>query len=475
MTVIRRVAAQITTRRRKLAVGLLVALAGSGGLAARAWQDGPAQANSQAASQAKLPGVSQAAGGTPRTTTPLSVAAVGQSQWTQPEGGYRPEQAQSPGPGVATSPRRFRAQSFPTQTSRVSGFASPSWRSNASSFFSSPQSRESAEIDAKIRELINSIRRNPDNQADLGQELEKLLAKQFDMRHAAQTQQVDKMKASLAEAEETLAKRKENRDQIIERRAQQLLGQSDPLGWEYRLQTGTPSRPDSSLAPSVAYGVRLPQDLRYGVPLAPQTPSSMVPRSLPPQAPVPVVPPAQSAPGSIQSGSQFPSAASGGDQSDALVMKAQLDAARENLRTVERLHAMKAVSSSEFAAAKSQMLIIEAKLKGSCEKLKLECESARIDLEAERKELELLTKESRQLKEGSSEAYSIRRLLSRSEASLRKAELQLVQKLQQLDSLSEIVKILEKEEPASSSKSKSDTPPNDAETSDPEAASEANY
>ncbi|GAB5401851.1 MAG: hypothetical protein Aurels2KO_00820 [Aureliella sp.] len=431
MKLIRHAASQLTFRRRKFALGLLVALAGSGGLAARAWQDGPASAGGGSES--------------PRFFAP---AVVGQVQSQQAGSNFQPADTQWRGAASAT------AQRFPSVSPRVVNSGRTTWGYSLAPYFPSSQSPEAAKIDKKIRELLGKLRSDPGDQSEIEQELQNLVAQQFDMRHAAHTKQIDALKASLEETQQALTQRAENREQIIERRAQQLLGRADPLGWDYQLRTGLPLRTDRSLPSTPAY-----PGVPYYAPVGPS--SQSVPRAMPAQPPGSITPPTATSLGNVQVGRRLPGAISGEGSSDALVLQAQLNDMKNKLKVAKEVQKKGLVSSEELAEVESQIRILEAKLKGKYQTLRLELESARIDLEAGKSELELLMDESRGLKESAPQAYGVRRQLARSKANLLKAELQLEQKMQQLNQISKIVEMAEsqgaEQEKADDSKNTSDS------------------
>ena len=88
-------------------------------------------------------------------------------------------------------------------------------------------------------------------ESDIAPLLDKL-GQQFDARHEQQTERISKLMEDIARVKETLEQRQSERDQIIDRRAKQLLGQHDPLNWDY-----APSLPNNS-APPGRYGGVLP-------------------------------------------------------------------------------------------------------------------------------------------------------------------------------------------------------------------------
>lgn len=66
------------------------------------------------------------------------------------------------------------------------------------------------------------------------QMLRKWVAEQFDQRHKSQVARLETIQAELQRTQEILDRRNGQRDEIIERRLAQLLGEQDPLQWDYQ-------------------------------------------------------------------------------------------------------------------------------------------------------------------------------------------------------------------------------------------------
>lgn len=66
------------------------------------------------------------------------------------------------------------------------------------------------------------------------QTLRRLVAEQFDKRHKSQVARLETIQAELQRTQEILDRRNGQRDEIIERRLAQLLGEQDPLQWDYQ-------------------------------------------------------------------------------------------------------------------------------------------------------------------------------------------------------------------------------------------------
>ncbi len=106
----------------------------------------------------------------------------------------------------------------------------------------------------RIRELSDKIRALPEDQRppDLMTEFKKLVAEQFEQRHQSQLERLDKILADAKATEAALKRREEQKDAIIQRRMLELLGERDPLNWDYQpgvLPSGLYTNPQA--APSV--------------------------------------------------------------------------------------------------------------------------------------------------------------------------------------------------------------------------------
>ncbi len=115
------------------------------------------------------------------------------------------------------------------------------------------------------------------------QTLRKWVAEQFDKRHKSQVARLEEIQADLQRTQEILDRRDGQRDEIIERRVAQLLGEQDPLQWDYQ-----PAIPQLSVA-NQGYDT-------------PRTTPASAPRGLPefPRAPVHNAPPDLTAEPSFQ-------------------------------------------------------------------------------------------------------------------------------------------------------------------------------
>ena len=91
--------------------------------------------------------------------------------------------------------------------------------------------KEAVEADQRSRELARSIRRGNGDTAEMEAELNALLDQVFEEKQAAQQQRIDKLRQQLTELEQRLQQRKEDRDQIISKRRDELLGKDSRFDW----------------------------------------------------------------------------------------------------------------------------------------------------------------------------------------------------------------------------------------------------
>ncbi len=186
-----------------------------------------------------------------------------------------------------------------------------------------PAAPQSA-AESRALELAQRIRQT-DRQAEqepLQQELAEALGEAFDERRQQQQQAIERLEQQLKSLRELAAKRDDRKDEIIQRRIAELLGQPDPLAWDpgqsgapvfnpSRGHYGTTPVPQSLPAPSKR-GFTLPPGLTSPAPTSPApaipAPTSPAPTSPAPALPVPAppapappapAPPAQIAPGAV--------------------------------------------------------------------------------------------------------------------------------------------------------------------------------
>lgn len=91
---------------------------------------------------------------------------------------------------------------------------------------------EIAQMDMESRRLAMKIREADEaDRAGLERELQDLLADIFDRKMALREERIDALREQLGEAEEARQERQQNRQEIIERRLKELLGERDKYDW----------------------------------------------------------------------------------------------------------------------------------------------------------------------------------------------------------------------------------------------------
>jgi len=83
----------------------------------------------------------------------------------------------------------------------------------------------------ETRELAHKIRSTDGDTSDLEAEMDALLAEVFSAKQDAQQERVDKLREQLAELEERLSQRKDDKADIIAKRKNELLGKTSKYEW----------------------------------------------------------------------------------------------------------------------------------------------------------------------------------------------------------------------------------------------------
>ena len=89
------------------------------------------------------------------------------------------------------------------------------------------------ELDKKSRELSKQYRESTDDdeKAQLRIEIEELLDQIFEIRQMNRQAEIERLELRLAELKENNQKRLENKEVIIQRRLDRMLGQDDDMEW----------------------------------------------------------------------------------------------------------------------------------------------------------------------------------------------------------------------------------------------------
>lgn len=95
------------------------------------------------------------------------------------------------------------------------------------------QQQQMAEMERRSVELGQRIRRATDNEAkkQATTELKELLSKLFDLRQQEREKSLQQLEREVKEVREALEKRKAKRDEMIQRRFDQLTGRAEMLEW----------------------------------------------------------------------------------------------------------------------------------------------------------------------------------------------------------------------------------------------------
>lgn len=87
-----------------------------------------------------------------------------------------------------------------------------------------------AELDARSRELAAQVQRTPeDKRPELREKLVNTVREQFELRQRRRVLELERLEAELKRLREAIDRRAEARDAIINKRVNQLVGESDEL------------------------------------------------------------------------------------------------------------------------------------------------------------------------------------------------------------------------------------------------------
>ncbi len=220
-----------------------------------------------------------------------------------PNAAARPNSNNSSAGGFGSDPNLARRY----QGAFEGNFPSNSWGYVPATF---PGPQESM-ISNLLAELTMQPReeRSPEKLA----ELRKLVAEQFDERHQSQSARLERIMAELAQTQEILDRRHSQREQIIDRRVAQLMGQQDPLQWDY--QAAEPVYPLVFGPSRIPAGTQIPstRSLPGNVPQSsfptgsPQSGTAISGTPIPGTSLSSGLPPSQSSRGSSLSSNSYPS------------------------------------------------------------------------------------------------------------------------------------------------------------------------
>lgn len=110
----------------------------------------------------------------------------------------------------------------------------------------------------KIASQLRSPNLDEEDEKDIKAKLQDLVAKQFRHRQDKRKKELDQLKKQVADLEKGLEDREQKQKEIIDRRVAELLGQSDPLGWDYQGKSSGFPGIRYSTPPAIPPGVPAP-------------------------------------------------------------------------------------------------------------------------------------------------------------------------------------------------------------------------
>lgn len=397
----------LTLRPSRLVVlaGVCIVMAASG-LSLRAWQQ-------HKAAQIEIARYYE------RANRSLAFKQPGQSTFIQ-----NPSQIQTP--QVQSVPQYAAPYSIPNTQQPLVPRAYPNYPGTAPPAGIAPNVRQPAptrmdtKYDPEINQLLGEISQAGENFDRVEKEklLKELVDKQFQLRHNAQLERLKTIQASIAAAQRVLDKREGSREQIVERRVSELLGQRDPLNWSFQPEQDMPGETPLP-TPSTYYVPTAPQQFaqnpNFGPrqqyrnnPLSPGTstspspgvpgPDAYVPGSaLPPVEPKSPPPTFNSSPtpestdAALQLDTSRPSrATSEGDIMDAAYAVVE---AKDEVENLSRLFKVNAVSSSELRRAHLSLEKATTRLESQEEHLSNQIRLAEMDLAREQRLYSIVMKQ----------------------------------------------------------------------------------
>ena len=96
----------------------------------------------------------------------------------------------------------------------------------------------SQQSDGKVKKLVDAIKSaEGDANKELIEDLRDRLEEEFESMHKEQAEQIRKAEERLAKLKSVHGQREENRDTIVQRRIDELLGEPDPMRWNLNVPT----------------------------------------------------------------------------------------------------------------------------------------------------------------------------------------------------------------------------------------------
>ena len=104
--------------------------------------------------------------------------------------------------------------------------------------FASPQQTLQAQSHELAQQYVKSVK--DDDKKEIRKKLTEVLDKQFDLHLQEQQKELDELEKQVAKLKAVLRKRKDAKENIVERRFEQLVQEADGLGWNAPSGRGNP-------------------------------------------------------------------------------------------------------------------------------------------------------------------------------------------------------------------------------------------
>lgn len=257
----------------------------------------------------------------------------------------------------------------------------------------------------EAQNLLQELRAQPPGSRDEKKlaALREAIEKKFQAKHEGHVKRLEKLQAEMDKAQQILDRRQKQRDEIIDRRVAELLGQSDPLGWNYYVDAGVISVP--------AFSTQNYDPNQYP-PSMPKLQSEVGPYSAPdsnrrvyvPDSPIPGVPstrasPAPAPPKASQqlapprlpattAGTEPTATPASGTSNGVIALAYRWKGLKEQFELAEPKHEQGLLGQSEFAKIKNDLAAIEAQWQQQHRELEREVQIKLLALEDTKLEVE---------------------------------------------------------------------------------------
>lgn len=146
-------------------------------------------------------------------------------------------------------------------TGQVNTAMPPSTYTYVYNQFDTLHDAEDVKLGAEAQKIASQLRApnlDEEDEKDLKAKLQDLVTKQFRHRQDKRKKDLDQLKKQVADLEKSLEDREQKQKEIIDRRVGELLGQSDPLGWDYQGKASGFPGTRYSMTPAIPPGVPAP-------------------------------------------------------------------------------------------------------------------------------------------------------------------------------------------------------------------------